>query len=210
MRQLKKRIKKIGKRIILKFLTPAEINNLINHSKIQTCNNNCNRGDGSKFFPESSVVNLQENNSKIRIGEKTLIRGQLLIFPYGGEISIGNSTYIGDGTRIWSGENISIGSHVLISHNCNILDTNSHQLDYKKRAVEYDNMFESIKEESKGEVKTAPVIIEDNVWISFNVTILKGVRIGQGAIIGAGCVITKDIEPFSVVYDEANLVTKKI
>ena len=38
-----------------------------------------------------------------------------------------------------------------------------------------------------------PIIIEDNVWITSNVTILPGVRIGENSIIGAGSVVTKDI-----------------
>lgn len=44
-----------------------------------------------------------------------------------------------------------------------------------------------------------PVIIEDDVWIGARVIILPGRRIGKGAIIGAGAVVTKDIEPFSIV-----------
>jgi maltose O-acetyltransferase len=51
---------------------------------------------------------------------------------------------------------------------------------------------------SKGNVMVAPIIIEDHVWISYNVCILKGVTIGKGAIIGAGSVVTKDVPPFTV------------
>lgn len=40
---------------------------------------------------------------------------------------------------------------------------------------------------------TKPVVIEDDVWITTNVTILSGVRIGKKTIIGAGSVVTKDI-----------------
>ena len=45
----------------------------------------------------------------------------------------------------------------------------------------------------------APVVIEDNVWIGVNVTILPGVTVGKGSVIGAGAVVTKDVEPFTVV-----------
>ena len=37
------------------------------------------------------------------------------------------------------------------------------------------------------------IIIENDVWISANATILKGVNIGNGAVVGAGSVVTKDI-----------------
>lgn len=43
------------------------------------------------------------------------------------------------------------------------------------------------------------VEIGNRVWIGSNVIILPGVHIGEGAVCCAGCVITKDIEPFSVV-----------
>lgn len=44
-----------------------------------------------------------------------------------------------------------------------------------------------------------PIIIEENVWIGANVTILPGVRIGQFSIIAAGSIVTKDVLPFTVV-----------
>lgn len=44
----------------------------------------------------------------------------------------------------------------------------------------------------------APVIIEDEVWIGANVTILGDVRIGIGAVIGGGSVVVKDIPPFTI------------
>ena len=43
------------------------------------------------------------------------------------------------------------------------------------------------------------VSIGRNVWVGYNVTILKDVKIGEGAIIGANSVVTKDIPPLSVV-----------
>ena len=44
-----------------------------------------------------------------------------------------------------------------------------------------------------------PIIIEDDVWIGMNAIILSGVHIGQGAVISAGAVVTKDVEPYSIV-----------
>ena len=42
------------------------------------------------------------------------------------------------------------------------------------------------------------IIIEDNVWIAANVTILDGCKIGQGSIVAAGAVVNKDIPPKSI------------
>ncbi|MFZ3134751.1 acyltransferase [Methanothrix sp.] len=43
------------------------------------------------------------------------------------------------------------------------------------------------------------VIIEEDVWIGANVTILPGVRIGRCSVVAAGSVVTKDVKPFTIV-----------
>lgn len=47
--------------------------------------------------------------------------------------------------------------------------------------------------------KENEVIINDNVWIGANCTIAAGVKIGTGAIVGANSLVTKDVEPYSIV-----------
>jgi acetyltransferase-like isoleucine patch superfamily enzyme len=47
--------------------------------------------------------------------------------------------------------------------------------------------------------KTAPVTIEDDVFIGMNCLILKGVTLGRGSVIGAGSVVTKDVPPHTMV-----------
>jgi len=51
----------------------------------------------------------------------------------------------------------------------------------------------------KGQVKTKPIVIKNNVWIGFNSIIHKGVTIGEGAIISAGSVVFEDVAAFCVV-----------
>jgi maltose O-acetyltransferase len=43
------------------------------------------------------------------------------------------------------------------------------------------------------------VIIGDRVWIGYRAIILPGIKIGEGAVVGAGAVVTKDVEPFTIV-----------
>ena len=45
----------------------------------------------------------------------------------------------------------------------------------------------------------AAVIIDDYVAIGTRVTILPGVHIGKGAVVASGAVVTKDVEPYTVV-----------
>ena len=59
-------------------------------------------------------------------------------------------------------------------------------------------------------VTNKDVTIEEDVWIGMNATILPGVKIGKGAIIGAGSVVTKDVEPYSVMAgNPAKLLRKR-
>jgi len=44
-----------------------------------------------------------------------------------------------------------------------------------------------------GGVRSAPVIIEDRVWIGCQAIILAGVTIGRGSVVAAGAVVTKDV-----------------
>lgn len=79
-------------------------------------------------------------------------------------------------------DSIVIGSNVLIEPNVLIFD---HDHDYK--SDDFLNNF-----------VTEPIIIEDNVWIGGNCTILKGTIIHSGAVIGAGTVVSGEVHANSV------------
>lgn len=48
-------------------------------------------------------------------------------------------------------------------------------------------------------IEARGILIQDDVWIGAGVTILDGVEIGRGSVIAAGAVVTKNVEPFSVM-----------
>ena len=48
-------------------------------------------------------------------------------------------------------------------------------------------------------VKSAPITIEDDVWIGAHSIILKGVTIGRGSVVAAGAVVTKSFPPYSII-----------
>lgn len=68
---------------------------------------------------------------------------------------------------------VSIGSNVICGANVCIGDRNGHEDRYDK--------------------KSKPIVIEDNVWIGMNCTIMPGVKISQNSIIGASSLVTKDV-----------------
>lgn len=187
------------RKILLKLLQVEVIENAINERKINSCKKACKLGKNSKLYPETTVFNLQDIPSRISIDEDTHIRGELLTFAFGGEIKIGSNTYIGEGTKIRSAEKITIGNNVLISHCCNIIDTDSHEFNYLERADGFKKMISTGHSKVKGNIITKPIVIHDYAWLSYNVSILKGVTVGKGAIIAAGSVVTKDVSEFTIV-----------
>lgn len=166
--------------------------------------------ENSKIYSCSKIYNLQNNKHSIKIEEKTHIKGELLVFKFGGKIKIGSNSFIGEGTRIWSGERIEIGNNVLISHNVNIIDTNSHEINNIERAQGYKNLLENGHSAIKGNIECKSIIIQDYAWINFNASILKGVRIGQGAIVAAGSIVTKDVPEFTLVAGNPAKVIKHL
>jgi len=44
-----------------------------------------------------------------------------------------------------------------------------------------------------------PIVVKDHVWIGAGAIILRGVTIGEGAVVSAGAVVTKDVEPYTIV-----------
>ncbi len=159
------------------------------------------------FLEHSRVINQFAKDS-IRIGSNSVINCELLTFRHGGLIEIGENCFISQGTRIWSAQHVVIGNRVVISHDVNILDSDCHSLSAKCRAEHFSEVFLGNGElEILPNVNWAPITIEDDVWIGFNVSILKGVRIGRGAVVGAGSFVRSDVEPFSVtVGDPARMI----
>lgn len=165
----------------------------------------CTVNDSVRFLRSANISNSRSNAAAIKIGEHSVIGGSLLVFPDGGRIHVGSYCFVGPETRIWSGAGVEIGNRVLISHGVNIHDSIAHSLS----ASERHQHFIEILLRANGalaNVSKAPVIIEDDVWIGFNATVMKGVRIGRGAVIAAGAIVTKDVSPFSVVAGPSSKV----
>jgi len=164
-----------------------------------------------KILPSATIENLSQCPTLINIGRDSVLRGELLIFAHAGEIFIGEECYVGESTRIWSSASINIGNRVYISHNVNIHDTNSHSIDsYIRHQHFLSIMSTGHPKEDIFDIQSSPVIIEDDVWIGFNSTILKGVKIGRGSVIAACSVVTKDVLPNVIVAGNPARPIRKI
>jgi maltose O-acetyltransferase len=116
----------------------------------------------------------------IKIGKGSAIHMHAS-FYYPPNISIGEDTIIGEKVILDGRDTLSIGNHVDITSEVMIYNA-EHDLN--------DPNFKAI---------TAPVTIEDYVFIGPRAIILPGVRIKKGAVVAAGAVVTKDVEEFKIV-----------
>jgi acetyltransferase-like isoleucine patch superfamily enzyme len=111
-----------------------------------------------------------------------------------GRMSIGDYCYFTNAVLLCELE-VRIGNYVVIGWNTTIADTDFHPLAPAERIADAVACSPLGKGRPRPEVLKRPVIIEDDVWIGPNATILKGVRLGAGAWIEAGSVVTRDVPP---------------
>ena len=151
-------------------------------------------GEGTKIIGK---LDIRVPGGKIIIGKYCNIESLIAIETGIGKVKIGDNVFIGGGV-LGCVDNITIEDNVLISYQCIIQDSDNHSLKYSLRKEDTVNWLK-FGHKNWDVVKSEPVYIEKGAWLGARVLILKGVRIGEGAIIGAGSVVTKNIEPWTVV-----------
>jgi acetyltransferase-like isoleucine patch superfamily enzyme len=138
-----------------------------------------------------------KSNCLFELGNKSIFEGVFIFDKENAKISVGDRTFVGGDTKIIAAKEIEIGSDVLISWGCTIVDHDSHSTNFEKRKDDVVNWGKGIKNWEN--VNIQKVIIGNKVWIGFGVTILKGVSIGEGSVIAAGSIVTKNVEPYTIV-----------
>jgi acetyltransferase-like isoleucine patch superfamily enzyme len=115
---------------------------------------------------------------------------------------IGEHTYGRPKVYDWQeGTTLSIGKYTSIAEDVTILLGGNHRTDW---VTTYPFPALTDKWPEAAGIKGHPqskgdVVIGNDVWVGFGATILSGVRIGDGAVIAAKSVVTKDVEPYSIV-----------
>lgn len=107
-------------------------------------------------------------------------------------IEIGDYSYIANASLVCS-ERISIGKCVFIAGGVTIADSDFHPINPIQRLADTIALSPLGERYNRPPISVKPVVIEDNVWIGFNATILKGVTIGQGATISPGAFVIEDV-----------------
>jgi acetyltransferase-like isoleucine patch superfamily enzyme len=129
-----------------------------------------------------------------RVGRKVRIsKGSVFSCPR--NLVIGNHVFMNVGCLLHAEGGLTIGDGTEIGP-YSIIWTTNHIFDDGQVPIR-----------SQGE-RSAPVVIEAEVWLGAGVTILPGVTVGHGAVIGAGSVVTRDVPPLAVVAGNPARVIK--
>lgn len=139
-----------------------------------------------------SLASFSKKYSSLIVGPR------VKVYPLA-HISIGKNTFLGRGVTITTSKSgsspITIGDNVMLAQDAMLIG-GSHNFARLDMPI---NM--------QGEGKQGAIYIEDDVWLGARSIVLTGVRVGTGSVIAAGSIVTKDIEPFSIV---AGVPAKKI
>ena len=122
----------------------------------------------------------------------------LRVFPpfytdFGRNITVGRDVFINACCHFQDHGGVTIGDGCQIGHNV-VFATLNHGLSPEDRQNTYP----------------APIVLGRNVWVGSNATILQGVTVGDNAVIAAGAVVTKDVEPATVVGGVPAKVIRRI
>ncbi len=101
-------------------------------------------------------------------------------------MDFGKNIFVNHNTTFSTPHGMKIGDYVMIGPYCLFATVHHGIADWKKPM-----MFQETVEK--------PIVIEDDVWIGANVTVLGGVTIGRGAVVAAGAVVSRDVEPYAIV-----------
>lgn len=120
-----------------------------------------------------------------RIGARVTYYPGVWIAP-GRNLTVGDDVDFALDVVVTTAGGVTIGDRTLIGYRAQILSTNHAVPDGHRRIF------------GAGHV-ARPVVIGSDVWIGAGAIVLPGIRVGEGAVIAAGSVVTKPVEPFTVV-----------
>jgi maltose O-acetyltransferase len=117
-----------------------------------------------------------------------------LVSEPGGTLEIGDGAFINYGCSIAATRLVSIGPKCTIGPYTIIMDNDYHRLEPERR---------------NERPESAPIVLEQNVWLGARVIVLRGVTIGADSVIGAGSVVTRDMPPRSLAVGAPAKVIKE-
>lgn len=137
-------------------------------------------GEGTRVWQFVVIVKGAKVGANCNLCAHTFVEGDVVI---GDNVTIKNGVYLWDGTRIE--DNVFIGPNATFTN------------DVMPRSKVYPETYSGIT-------------VRRGASIGANATILPGVEIGEGAMVGAGTVVTKNVDPWTVVVGNPARVLRRI
>ncbi len=124
----------------------------------------------------------------ISVGRQLYSTGHAVLSAEKGKLLIHDGVALNNNVHINAslGGDIEIGSHVMVGPN-SVLRASDHVFDDANVPIQFQGHT------------GGRIVLEEDVWLGANVVVVSGVRIGKGSVVAAGAVVTKDVEPGSVV-----------
>lgn len=138
------------------------------------------------FISDGCHLRSEGGKAKIALGSNSVLANGVMLLTHGGSIDVGENCSINEYCMLYGHGGLKIGDNVSIATGTVIVPANHN---FTRREIPFK------LQGSTGH----GIVLEDDIWVGANVTILDGCRIGRGAIIGAGAVVTKNVVPYSIV-----------
>lgn len=136
------------------------------------------------------------NNGVLELGK--LVRVWSTVFRTRLAVEAGAHLKIGDNCRL-NGTTIAATQSITVGNNCRLAPF-SHLMD-----SDYHDLYDRTKAG-----RSAPIVLEDNVWIGTRSIVLKGVTVHEGAVVASGAVVTRDVPAYTVVGGVPARILKKL
>lgn len=150
-------------------------------------------GTGTVIAPGAR---LDGASGPIRLGADCQVHEGALLLPYDGWITLGDNCTVNPYTVIYGHGGVTIGDNVRIATHTVLVASNHVFAD------------PDVPIHQQGTTKQG-IVIEDDVWIGCNVSILDGAHIGRGCVVAAGSVVRGRHEPMSVIGGAPARLLKK-
>ncbi len=102
------------------------------------------------------------------------------------KLTVGSDVSIGKSAMLGCIGGVTIGDQVMIAHGAQIVSA-GHRIPSAGESMRFSGL------------DVAPIVVEDGAWVGAGAIVLPGITVGEGAVIAAGAVVTKDVEPYSIV-----------
>ncbi len=181
---------------------------------------------GAFFLPLSEKMKNIDTAS-VRLGEKCIIDPSAILITTGnGCITFYGDNYVGRCVEMGGAQNITLGFGTSIQDRCVILgdveignfctfslnvyvSSGRHYYNFKPELYIRDQDAMVLSDPELQKEHSKKVLIEDDCFLGINSVVMQGVKIGKGSVIGANSVVTKDVEPYSVMAGTPAVLVKK-